>query len=56
MNQGSEQLPARQDLEKVEKIKLIAYQLWLLDAIATLPVTLSATIIRPSEFSNPTKI
>src|ERR1700687_1801220 len=29
MNQGSEQLPARQDLEKVEKIKLIAYRLWL---------------------------
>jgi len=29
MNQGSEQLGARQDLEKVEKIKLIAYQLWL---------------------------
>ncbi len=29
MNQGSEQLSARQDLEKVEKIKLIAYQLWL---------------------------
>ena len=24
MNPGSEQLPARQDLEKVEKIKLIA--------------------------------
>src|SRR5580692_5632690 len=29
MNQGSEQLPATRDLEKVEKIKLIAYQLWL---------------------------
>ena len=28
-NQASEQLPARQDLEKVEKIKLIAYRLWL---------------------------
>ena len=28
-NQVSEQLPARQDLEKVEKIKLIAYRLWL---------------------------
>lgn len=30
MNQGSEQRAARQDLEKVAKIKLIAYQLWLL--------------------------
>ncbi len=29
MNPISEQLPARQDLEKVEKIKLIAYHLWL---------------------------
>jgi hypothetical protein len=29
MNQGSEELPGRQDLEKGEKIKLIAYQLWL---------------------------
>jgi hypothetical protein len=29
MNQVSEQLPARRDLEKGEKIKLIAYQLWL---------------------------
>ena len=29
MNQVSEELPARQDLAKVEKIKLIAYQLWL---------------------------
>ena len=29
MHQSSEQLPARQDLETVEKIKLIAYQLWL---------------------------
>jgi hypothetical protein len=29
MNQGSEQLPARQDLKNIEKIKLIAYQLWL---------------------------
>jgi hypothetical protein len=29
MNQVSERLRARQDLEKVEKIKLIAYQLWL---------------------------
>ena len=29
MNQGSEQLSGRQDLERVEKIKLIAYQLWL---------------------------
>ena len=29
MNQVSEQLPGRRDLEKVEKIKLIAYQLWL---------------------------
>jgi hypothetical protein len=28
-NQVSEQLPAKQDLEKVEKIKLIAYRLWL---------------------------
>src|ERR1700756_538095 len=28
-NQGSEQMPAKQDLEKVEKIKLIAYRLWL---------------------------
>ena len=28
-NQISEQLPAKQDLEKVEKIKLIAYRLWL---------------------------
>ena len=30
MNQGSEQRAARQDLEKVAKIKLIAYLLWLL--------------------------
>jgi hypothetical protein len=29
MNQGSEQLPATRDLEKAEKVKLIAYQLWL---------------------------
>ena len=29
MNQVSEHLPARRDLEKVEKIKLIAYRLWL---------------------------
>ena len=29
MNQGFEQLPAKQDLEKLEKIKHIAYQLWL---------------------------
>jgi hypothetical protein len=29
MNQGSEQPSAGQDSEKVEKIKLIAYQLWL---------------------------
>jgi len=29
MNQGSEQLSARLDLGRVEKIKLIAYQLWL---------------------------
>jgi hypothetical protein len=29
MNQVSEQLPGRRDLEKLEKIKLIAYQLWL---------------------------
>ena len=30
MNQGSEQRFARPDLERVEKIRLIAYQLWLL--------------------------
>jgi hypothetical protein len=29
MNQVSEQPPVSQDLEKFEKIKLIAYQLWL---------------------------
>ena len=29
MNQVSDRLRARQDLEKVEKIKLVAYQLWL---------------------------
>jgi hypothetical protein len=29
MTRSSEQPPARRDLEKVEKIKLIAYQLWL---------------------------
>jgi hypothetical protein len=29
MNQVSEQLPSRRDLEKVEKTKLIAYRLWL---------------------------
>ena len=29
MNQVSKHLPARRDLEKVEKIKLIAYRLWL---------------------------
>jgi hypothetical protein len=29
MNQSSELLPARRNLEKVEKTKLIAYQLWL---------------------------
>jgi hypothetical protein len=28
-NQVSEQLPEKQDLEKVGKIKLIAYRLWL---------------------------
>jgi hypothetical protein len=30
MKQGFERMPPREDLEKVEKIKLIAYQLWLL--------------------------
>jgi hypothetical protein len=29
MNQVCDQLPARQALEKIEKIKLIAYRLWL---------------------------
>jgi Protein of unknown function (DUF2934) len=29
MNQASEQLPVRRDLEKDDKIRLIAYQLWL---------------------------
>ena len=29
LNQASEQLSARQDLEKGEKVKLIAYRLWL---------------------------
>jgi hypothetical protein len=29
MNRGSESASARQDLEKVEKIKKIAYRLWL---------------------------
>jgi hypothetical protein len=29
MNQVSKHLPARRDLEKIEKIKLIAYRLWL---------------------------
>ena len=29
MSQGSEQLPARRDLEKLEKVKHLAYQLWL---------------------------
>jgi len=28
-NQVSEQLPVKQDFEKLEKIKLIAYRLWL---------------------------
>ena len=29
MNQGFEQLPAKQDFENFEKVKQIAYQLWL---------------------------
>jgi hypothetical protein len=29
LNKASQQLTARQDLEKIEKVKLIAYRLWL---------------------------
>ncbi len=56
MNQGSEQLPARPDLEKVEKIKQLLISSGWLDATATVQVMLSATIIRPNEFSNRKKI
>ena len=56
MNQGSEQLPARQDLEKVEKIRLIAYQLWLVRRDSNSSGDAERDYYQPSAFLNLTKI